>query len=257
MLELQQVCSGYGGETRLFDITLPIPEQSILAVIGPNGCGKSTLLRSISGMQRLYSGEVLLDGISLHSIRRSELAKQISYLPQSRNIPSISVNSMVLHGRFPYMGYPRRYSLEDKRIAEQAMQCTGVLSLCDKEMAQLSGGEQQKVYIAMLLAQNTGTVLLDEPTTYLDIQHQLEIMGLIQQMRVEGKSVVMVLHDLNLALTYSDKVAVLQDGCLIACDEPQEIYHSGVLGDVFGVKVTAQKINNKVQYFFETHEGGG
>ena len=252
MLELKQVSSGYGGETKLFNISLSVPDQAILSIIGPNGCGKSTLLRSISGMQRPYSGSILLDGVPLHCVGRNDLAKRISYLPQSRNIPSITVSSMVLHGRFPYMGYPRRYRPDDKKIAEQAMEWAGILSLRDKEMALLSGGEQQKVYIAMVLVQNTKTVLLDEPTTYLDIRHQLEIMHLVRKMRAEGKTVVMVLHDLNLALTYSDRVAVMQDGCLSAYGIPDDIYRSGVLNDVFGVRVIAQKINGMVHYFFET-----
>ena len=252
MLELKQVFSGYGKEIKIFDISLSVPDKTIFTIVGPNGCGKSTLLRNMSGIQKPCSGNILLDNLPLSTVSRNELAKKLSYLPQNRNIPSITVNSMVLHGRFPYMGFPRRYKPEDKRAAEKAMEWAGILSLRDKEMGQLSGGEQQKVYIAMILAQNTKNVLLDEPTTYLDIRHQFEIMVLARKMRAEGKTVVMVLHDLNLALTYSDKLAVMQDGCLKICGTPDEIYQSGILNEVFSVKVTARQINEKKFYFFES-----
>ncbi len=194
---------------------------------------------------------MLLNGISLNCIAKQDLAKTISFLPQSRNIPYISVGSMVLHGRFPYIGYPRRYRAEDKRIAEQAMSRAGVLHLRHKEMARLSGGERQRVYLAMVLAQDTEMVLLDEPTTYLDIEHQLEIMRLVRKLQAEGKTIVMVLHDLNLALTYSDKIAVMRRGCLMDCGRPEDVFKIGVLEEVFGVRVIAQQVNEAVQYFFE------
>lgn len=251
MLELQAVSGGYCGQTKLFDISLSIPQRTVLSVIGPNGCGKSTLLRIMSGIQKPYAGSVKLDGTDIGHIGQSDLAKRISFLPQSRDIPFITVNSMVLHGRFPYIGYPRHYRPEDKRIAEQSMEWAGVLPLRSKEMSQLSGGERQKVYVAMMLAQNTDVVLLDEPTTHLDIGHQLEIMRLARRLQAEEKTVIMVLHDLNLALTYSDMVAVMRDGCLVACGEPKDIYKSGVLDNVFGVKVVAQQLEDMPQYFFK------
>jgi iron complex transport system ATP-binding protein len=158
---------------------------------------------------------------------------------------------MVLHGRFPYLGYPRRYRPQDLQAAEDAMRSAGVLPLRKKSMLTLSGGERQRVYLAMVLAQDTNTVLLDEPTTYLDVRHQLEIMRFARRLRDEGKTVVMVLHDLNLALSCSDTVAVMRDGRIIDSGPPAAIQGDGVLDAVFDVRVCACIVENKTQYFID------
>lgn len=251
MLELQSVSGGYDGVNKLYDISLTAADGQILSIIGPNGSGKSTLLRMMSGLQLPYAGNVLLDGRPICRMARRELARSLSYLPQGRNIPAISVSSLVMHGRFPYLGYPRRYSRNDIDIAEQAMAWAGVLPLKECDMAKLSGGERQKVYLAMLLTQDTRVILMDEPATYLDIAHQLEIMRLVRKLRAAGKTVVMVLHDINLALSYSDLVAVMRQGRLEMAEQPAKVFESGILDEVFGIRVISQTIEGVQRYFYE------
>jgi iron complex transport system ATP-binding protein len=251
MIELKRVCGGYDRIAKVFDVSLTIPDGTIFTLVGPNGCGKSTLLRLIGGIQPPYAGQILLDNTDLLLFERKTLAQSISYLPQSRNLPNITAESMVLHGRFPYLGYPRRYRPQDLQAAEDAMRSAGVLPLRKKSMLTLSGGERQRVYLAMVLAQDTNTVLLDEPTTYLDVRHQLEIMRFARRLRDEGKTVVMVLHDLNLALSCSDTVAVMRDGRIIDSGPPAAIQGDGVLDAVFDVRVCACIVENKTQYFID------
>ena len=156
---------------------------------------------------------------------------------------------MVYHGRFPYLGYPRRYTDEDRQIVEEAMQTAGVSEFADESLSELSGGQQQKAYIAMLIAQNTKIVYMDEPVTFLDINYQLELMNLIKKMQKSGKTVIMVIHDLNLAMTYSDRIMAMKDGRLISMGTPKEIYEKGVLGELFGIETHYSEKEN--QYFFK------
>ena len=156
---------------------------------------------------------------------------------------------MVYHGRFPYLGYPRRYTDEDRQIVEEAMQTAGVSEFADESLSELSGGQQQKAYIAMLIAQNTKIVYMDEPVTFLDINYQLELMNLIKRMQKSGKTVIMVIHDLNLAMTYSDRIMAMKDGRLISMGTPKEIYEKGVLGELFGIETHYSEKEN--QYFFK------
>ena len=250
MIELNQVSGGYNGKPQLFDISMKIPDGEITTIIGPNGCGKSTLLRMICGLQKPYGGEIKIDEKSIDAFDAKELAKLVSFLPQSRNIPDIRVESLVLHGRFPYMGYPRRYRAEDREKAREALAWAGVLSLADRAVAELSGGERQKVYIAMLLAQGTRIVLMDEPTSYLDISQKFEVIRLAKQMKAEGKTVVLVLHDLDLALSCSDRVALMETGRLRDFGTPDQIFASGALEEVFGVRVQRIALEQNTQYVF-------
>jgi iron complex transport system ATP-binding protein len=164
-------------------------------------------------------------------------ARRISYLPQSRNVPSTTVGTLALHGRFPYLGYPRAYRREDREIAENAMAAVGVLGLREKPLAEISGGERQKAYLAMVLAQNADAVFLDEPTAHLDISCQLEVMALARGLAARGKTVVAVLHDLGFALRYSDRVAVFRAGRLLRAGAPGAIIASGALEEAFGLKM--------------------
>ncbi|GHU78759.1 iron-enterobactin transporter ATP-binding protein [Clostridia bacterium] len=250
MIELSAVCGGYNGREALSGISIAFARGRISAVIGPNGSGKSTLVKTAGGQLAPYGGKVTLDGEDVYSMPRRRLAKKVSCLPQTRGIPDIIAETMVLHGRFPYLGYPRIYGARDKAAAVRAMERAGVLPLRSRKLSELSGGERQKVYIAMLLAQDTDAVFLDEPTTYLDIAHQFEVIGLIKQLRDRGKAVVMVLHDINQALTCADNISVMRDGRLLQTAAPAEIVSGGVLEQAFGVKAAAHETNSGTQYFF-------
>lgn len=250
MIELRNISGGYDGQMQLSGLSLTIPDQSITTIVGPNGCGKSTLLRIISGLHKPYSGEVLLQGTPIPKLTANELAKTVSFLPQTRIPPSIRAESLVLHGRFPYMGYPRRYREEDRKAAREAMEWAGVSHLRKRSVPTLSGGERQKVYIAMLLAQGTPIVLMDEPTSYLDISHKFDVIRLAQQMKASGKTVVMVLHELDLALEYSDQVILMDQGCICACAPPQEVYRSGLMEEVFNIHADCMDTKDGIQYYF-------
>lgn len=212
MIETRGLRAGYRGRDVLHDINVSFPPGCVTVLLGPNGCGKSTLLRTVLGLQPAAAGEVLVDGTPLGELSPGELARRAAYLPQSRGVPNISALRMVLHGRFPYLSYPRRYRPEDYRVARQALGLAGAGELEDRLLPELSGGQRQRVYLAMALAQETQTVLMDEPTTFLDVGRQLEVMAAARRLAQEGRAVVMVLHDLPLALRGVDDAALLSGG---------------------------------------------
>lgn len=255
MIELHQVSGGYGGKPLLEDISLTIPAGCVTAVIGPNGCGKSTLLRMIAGLHPLSGGSVAISGVDNRERSRKEMAKQLSLLPQSRGTPSILVENLVLHGRFPYMGYPRRYREEDRAAAQEAMKEVGVAQLAKRNVTTLSGGERQKVYLAMLLAQGTPVVLMDEPTGSLDIAHKFEVMALARKLARQGKTVVLVLHELELALEYADWVVLMEQGRVRDFGTPEEILESGQLEKVFSIRAERVETEGKGGYVFRPTEG--
>ena len=236
VIELDNVTAGYGSTPVLRGVSLTLPDGGITAILGPNGCGKSTLLKTAAGLLRPQAGQVRVDGTALDALKPKQLAQRVAYLPQSRPVPDIDVRQLVLHGRFPYLSYPRRPGNADREIAQHAMRSVGVDALADRLLSTLSGGERQKAYIAMALAQDTPHVLLDEPTTYLDIDRQLEVMRLCTQMRDAGKAVVMVLHDLALAFRCADRLVLMQDGAPAFTGTPSELAQSGALEAVFHVR---------------------
>jgi ABC-type cobalamin/Fe3+-siderophores transport system ATPase subunit len=181
-----------------------------------------------------------------------ETAKVISYLPQNRDIPNIRVYDLVMHGRFPYLGFPRIPANEDKLKVREALYTLGIEKYRNKNIRELSGGQRQKVYIAMVLVQDTDVVFLDEPTTYLDINHQLEILEIVKNLKKMGKTVVMVIHDLNSALTFSDMVCLMDKGGVVIYDKPQAIYESGKIEEIFNVKCHEVGASDKYekQYIF-------
>lgn len=248
MIELKNVSGGYGKRMIASDVSVKFPRGEITSIIGANGCGKSTLLMLCAGLLPTASGTVLLDGADISTMSRNAAAKQISYLGQIKSAGSISVRSLVSHGRFPYLGYPRRYTAEDMKKINEAMELAGVTNIADRMVSELSGGQQQRVHIAMMLAQDTPTVLLDEPLTYLDISHQLELMELVISLKSLGKTIIMVMHDLNLALTYSDKIAVMENGRITAFDTPKDIVSGTALLSALGVE--ASYCSDVKQYFF-------
>ncbi len=250
MIQLKNVSAGYQGKTIIKDVSLEFIPGQVLVLLGPNGSGKSTLLKAALGLLETSSGEILYDDVPINQLRRKEIAQRAAFLTQSRNVPSIQAFRMVLHGRFPYLSYPRHYSKKDYEIANKAMEATGCLEYENRNVSELSGGQRQSVYLAMALAQDTGTIFMDEPTTYLDIQRQLQIMTIARDLASRGKAVVLVLHDLPLALRGADKIAVFSEGELQCCDTPDMIYESGVLERVFGVEVHGVDTPHGRQYYF-------
>ena len=236
MLEIRNLSAGYDGKTVLRDISLSIPQGAVTVIVGPNGCGKSTLLKALAGILPA-AGSVALDGLELRNLDRRELAKLVAFLPQNRPTPEITAQNLVLHGRFPYLSYPRRYSKQDYRIAVQAIQQMGIGHLAEKRMKKLSGGMRQSAYIAMALAQNTDYILMDEPTTYLDIANQMQLMQILKQLASQGKGILLVLHDLIMALEMADRILVMQDGKVQMDADIDAIYTSGILEQVYQIRV--------------------
>ena len=249
MIQLEHSAAGYGGPLVVQDVSLDLKAGEVLVLLGPNGCGKSTLLKVIAGLQPPAGGQVLVDGQPAARLTRRQLAQKVTYLPQSRSVPNITAYRMVLHGRFPYLSYPRRYRPEDYQMADQALQWADASDLAGRAMDRLSGGQRQKVYLAMALAQDTQTILMDEPTTFLDISHQLEVMALARRLASLGRAVVLVLHDLDLALRGCDRIALLSGGSLRALGSPEEVFLSGVLDEVFHVRVGRMHTEEGWQYY--------
>lgn len=251
MIELRNVCAGYGKKEVLHGVSMTFEPGKITAVIGPNGCGKSTLLKTLVRIHPHSGGEIFVDGKPIEAYQQNALAKKLAYLAQSRHTPDISVLRMVLHGRFPYLSYPRKYRKEDFEAAKKALQWVGMEMFADENMNRLSGGMQQKVYLAMALAQDTDTILMDEPTTYLDVSHQLLVMELAKKLALRGKAVIMVLHDISQALRTADQVVVLKDGTIAVMGSPEEVYESGKLSEVFGIEVRRVETESGWYWFCE------
>lgn len=254
MIELQCVSAGYPGRPVLRDVSIAFRPGQVTVLAGPNGSGKSTLLKTALGLLPRQAGQILYDGTPLERLTTRQVAQKAALMPQTRSTPSITAQRMVLHGRFPYLSFPRSYTRADLAAARRAMEAAGCADLADRPMPELSGGQRQKVYLAMVLAQATPTVFLDEPVTYLDIAHQMRLMAAARRLADEGRAVVMVLHDLSLALRQADRLAVLQQGRLCALDAPERLYESGVLDGVFGVRVRRAKSASGWHYYCEPAE---
>lgn len=236
MIELQNITAGYGKQTVLKDMTATFEKGMVTGIIGVNGCGKSTLLKAMLGLIPA-EGSISLDGRSLGNMHRKEIAQKIAYLSQGKATPDMTVEQLVLHGRFPHLNYPRHYTKQDCEIARCAMEQMGIAALAQKPLGALSGGMRQNAYIAMALTQDTDYILLDEPTTYLDISHQLELMQTLRKLASNGKGVVAVMHDLPMAFTYCDRILLLDGGKIVAAGTPQEV--CGHIEKVFGIGLEA------------------
>ncbi len=248
MLEVKNISVGYGIKPVLDGVNASFEKGRLTSIIGVNGCGKSTLLKAILGILTLSSGKISVDEVSLKSMKRNEIAKKIAYLPQGKSTPDMTVMQMVLHGRFPYLSYPRRYKASDREFAKKAMSAVGIAHLADKPLSALSGGMRQNAYIAMALAQDTDYILLVEPTTYLDIAHQLELMKLLRNLADSGKGIVTVMHDLPLAFDFSDEILIINDGKAALSATPKEISASNAIEDIFGVKIKFLSGKSYYQY---------
>ena len=251
MLELENISAGYQNKTVLNNITLSFEKGKLTSIIGVNGCGKSTLLKAILGILPLFGGKVIIDKSELQSMSKNEIAKRVAYLAQGKNTPDMSVEQLVLHGRFPYLSYPRHYKDTDREIARSAMETVGISHLAGTPLYELSGGMRQNAYIAMALAQDTDYILLDEPTTYLDIAHQLDLMRVLRGLADSGKSIITVMHDLPLAFEFSDELAVMHNGNIAKKAAPNDMYNLPIIQEIFGIGIEQTK-NNQFYYQFHT-----
>jgi iron-siderophore transport system ATP-binding protein len=237
-LRAQDVTLAYDGEVVARNLTVSIPENGFTAIVGPNACGKSTLLRALVRMLKPRAGSVLLDGSEISSLPTKTVARRLGLLPQSSTAPDgITVVDLVARGRHPYQGLLRQWSREDERAVQEAMVQTSVDTLAERLVDELSGGQRQRVWLAMALAQSTPLLLLDEPTTFLDLAHQVEVLDLVTRLnRDRGRTVAMVLHDLNLAARYSDVIVVMKEGAIVATGAPAQVFTAGMLRSVFGLE---------------------
>ncbi len=236
----------------LHHVSLSFPQGQITVLLGPNGCGKTSLLQCLNGMSTVTSGSLTYQGRSLIDMPGRERARKIAFLPQVRSIiPSIPVHTLVEHGRFPYQGFSRRPNAEDRRLVDQAMKACGVLHYADCSVETLSGGMRQRVFLAMVLAQASPVIVLDEPTTYLDPKSQREIMDLAASLRDQGKTIIMVLHDLAQAARTADHLVVMSDTRKIAASgSREEILAGSAISDVFGVSMHKVAIDGEWHYLF-------
>lgn len=236
-LHVKDVSVGYGERTVLDTLNVDIKRGAVTSIVGPNGCGKSTLLRTMSRLLNPTKGEIVLDGKSIHDIPTRKLATQLGLLPQTPIAPDgIVVADLVGRGRTPHQGILGRWSQQDYDIVAEALETTGISDLAERSIDELSGGQRQRVWIAMALAQRTDTLLLDEPTTYLDVKHQLDVLDLLTELnRDRGTTIVMVLHDLNLAARYSDELVAVSGGKVFAHGHPREVITKENVKSVFGI----------------------
>ncbi|UJJ29995.1 heme ABC transporter ATP-binding protein [Halopseudomonas maritima] len=236
-LRAEHVALAYDRQRIIQDLDLQLPAGKISVIIGPNGCGKSTLLRALAGLLKPQAGQVLLDGRALARHGARELAKRLGLLPQSSSAPAgISVADLVARGRFPHQGLLRQWSAEDAAAVSEALRLTDLTTLAERPVAQLSGGQRQRVWLALVLAQQPQLLLLDEPTTYLDIAHQYDVLELCRRLNREaGRTLVLVLHDLNQAARYADHMVAMQQGRVVAAGTPAQVLQPALIRRVFGI----------------------
>ncbi|MFJ8958506.1 ABC transporter ATP-binding protein [Lentzea sp. NPDC102401] len=236
-LGAEGVTVGYADRVVLDNLDVSIPAGVITTVIGPNGCGKSTLLRTLSRLLKPRQGKVLLDGGDIARLKTKDVAKRMGLLPQTPIAPEgLTVADLVARGRHPHQSWVRQWSSDDAEIVAKALRMTGVADLAHRPVDSLSGGQRQRVWISMTLAQGTDLLLLDEPTTYLDLAHAIDVIDLVDDLHEGGCTIVMVLHDLNLAVRYSDNLIVMKSGSIVAQGHPSDVITSDLLLDTFGLQ---------------------
>ncbi|WP_077569538.1 ABC transporter ATP-binding protein [Paenibacillus ihbetae] len=234
-LEAKGLSLSYGGDYIFENLDLTVPVGKITVFIGSNGCGKSTLLRSMARLLKPQRGAVVLDGADIAGMSTKDVARKLAILPQGPTAPEgLTVLQLVKQGRYPYQSWLRQWSPEDEKAVMAALESTGLTGLADRTVDSLSGGQRQRAWIAMTLAQETPLILLDEPTTYLDLTHQIEVLDLLYELNVqEQRTIVMVLHDINLACRYADHIVAIRDGSIKAMGRPEDIICSELMQTVF------------------------
>jgi len=239
-LQAVDLSLGYGDRLIVDGLSVDIPIGQVTVIIGANGCGKSTLLRGLARLLSPSSGAVLLDGRSLQSTPSKEVAKVLGLLPQAPIAPEgITVADLVGRGRYPHQGWFRQWSDADDQAVADALTATDTVDLADRPIEEMSGGQRQRVWIAMALAQQTDLLLLDEPTTYLDLSHQVEVLDLLTDLnRRRGTTVVIVMHDLNLACRYADHLIAMKNGTIVRQGPPAEVITPSIMREVFSMRAT-------------------
>lgn len=235
-LSAEAISLSYDRSEIVRDLSVSIPTGGFTVIIGPNACGKSTLLRGLSRLLPPSSGRVVLDGQTISSYPAKEVARRLGLLPQSATAPDgITVADLVARGRYPHQSLVRQWSGADEQAVGRALKATGTADLASRPVDALSGGQRQRVWVAMVLAQETDLLLLDEPTTFLDVAHQVELMELFAELNAEGRTLVAVLHDLNHAARYASHIIAMRDGRIVAEGPPQEVITSERVQEVFGL----------------------
>ncbi|WP_324643461.1 ABC transporter ATP-binding protein [Pseudarthrobacter sp. LT1] len=238
VLQAKDLTLAYHQRCVVDGLSVRIPEGRVTMIVGANACGKSTLLRGLSRLLKPAGGAVTLDGKDIHSRPARELARTLGLLPQHPSAPDgITVRDLVGRGRYPHQGFFRSWSEGDDAAVQRALEATGTLELAGRDVDELSGGQRQRAWIAMALTQETDVLLLDEPTTYLDLAHQVEVLDLVTDLnRTRGTTVAIVLHDLNLAARYADHVIAMKDGAVAALGSPGDVVTEDLVKDVFGLE---------------------
>lgn len=250
MIELRNLFVSYEKKNIIKDASVAIEDGKITSIIGPNGAGKSTLLKAMIGICQT-SGDILIDDTSTKDMTRTEIAKKIAFLSQGKNTPDMTVEQMVLHGRFPHIGYPRKYTKKDKDIVSFSLKQMGIDDLAHQNMNTLSGGMRQRAYLAMAFAQDTKYIFCDEPTTYLDISHQLELMNELRTLADSGKGILAVMHDLPLAFHFSDSIIVMKEGTIIEKTTPEKLCKTSLIREIFGVDIQQSAESGHDSYKYE------
>lgn len=245
-IQAKNLTLSYGQKPIFSNLDLLVPPGKITVFIGSNGCGKSTLLRSLARLLKPQEGSILLDGSEISKLSSKEVARRLAILPQGPIAPEgLTVHQLVKQGRYPYQSWLQQWSHEDEKMVKKALEVTHMNELSVRSVDSLSGGQRQRAWIAMTLAQNTPTILLDEPTTYLDMTHQIEILDLLFDLNEqENRTIVMVLHDINLACRYAHHIVAVKEGRIYAQGEPETIMNERLIRDVFDMEcqVTADPI---------------
>jgi iron complex transport system ATP-binding protein len=239
-IQAEQITAGYENKTILHDVSISIPSNQISIIIGANGCGKSTLLKTMARLIKPTAGQVTLDGKPINKVPPKQLARVLGLLPQSPIVPEgITVADLVGRGRYPHQTFLKGWTKKDYEAVAEAMEIMKITEFADRSIDELSGGQRQRVWIAMALAQQTDILFLDEPTTYLDITYQVEILDLLTDLnRKRGTTIVMVLHDINLSARYADHIFALHKGSLASEGEPAKVITSALIEDIFGLQCT-------------------